>query len=431
MRVVHINAVYGAGSTGRAVMELNDELKKRENESYVFCSNVSDEKHGIFCMGTPFTRAIHAFLSRLTGLQGYFSYGATKKLIRQLDIIKPNIVHLGNLHGNYIHVNMLLDYLAENDIPTVITLHDCWLFTGHCCHYLEDNCYKWQESCGHCPARHKWNTSWLFDRSKKVLKDRKERYNKIRSLLIVGVSDWVTNEAKKSILRGNAKFERIYNWINLDIFSPHNDLPIKKEKSVLAVSAGWSKRKGLNDIINIAKSYPNYQFVMVGKMPDNIRLPLNVQAVGTIKDIDKLADEYRRADVLLHLSYEETFGKVIAEALACGTPAVVYDVTAMPELIGPGCGQVVQLGDWKSAGEAVNKILNASDEENGEINKINDIAERYSKCEVVKENHSTYSKINQSKCCRNYAISHFDRQLVIKEWMTAYYQLLQDHQSTG
>ena len=134
MKVVQINAVYEYSSTGRITMELDLALKKEGWGSYVFCTNKDDPKKGIYCMGTPFSRKAHGFLSRLTGLQGYYSRSATGKMLRQLDKIKPDVVHLGNLHGNYIHVNMLLDYLEKNQIPTVVTLHDCWLFTGHCCH---------------------------------------------------------------------------------------------------------------------------------------------------------------------------------------------------------------------------------------------------------------------------------------------------------
>lgn len=394
IKVVNINAVYEYSSTGRSTMEIDHALKKEGHESYVFCTNRNKPEDDIYCMGTPLSRKIHGFLSRLTGLQGYFSKNATRKMLRRLDEIKPDVVHLRNLHGNYIHVNMLLDYLVKEQLPTVITLHDCWLFTGHCCHYLEDHCDRWQYGCGKCPAKHKWNESWFFDRSAKVYADRKARFGKLKSLTVVGVSDWVTNECRKSFMKENARFLRIYNWIDLNTFSPKPRI-CNERPMVLSVSQGWSKIKGLYDIIQIAREHPDYDFVMVGKMPENVEIPENMKLVGVISSVDALAEQYRQADALLHLSYQETFGKVVVEALACGTPAIVYNVTALPELIGPGCGEAVKLGDWKAAGIALEKLVTGADSNVSE-------------------------SINQ---CRRYALSCFDKEILIKEWIELYKEI--------
>lgn len=386
MVIVQINAVYEYSSTGRIVKELHQALKNAGHDSFVFCTNAEDEENGVFCMGTKITRKVHGLMSRITGLQGYFSHSATKKLIHKLDKIQPDAVHLHNLHGNYIHVNMLLDYLVEKQIPTLVTLHDCWLFTGHCCHYLDVKCDKWQYGCGNCPSIHKWNKSWIFDTSAKMWKDKKERFGKLNSLTVIGVSDWITNECRKSFMKEYARFERIYNWIDLNTFKPaqerrHNEAPI-----ILSVSQSWSEIKGLYDILSIAAQYPTYHFVLIGEKP-SVSVPDNVEMVGTISDIAQLVSWYQKADVLLHLSYQETFGKVIAEALACGTPAVVYDVTAMPELIGPGCGFTVKKGDWRAAGEAIEKII----------------------CDTEWDNKT-----------RPFAEHHFDMSKLIDDWMRLY-----------
>lgn len=356
MKIVQINSVYEYGSTGKIVSELHRALKNTGYDSFVFCSNYKDVDHNIFCIGSSLSKIIHSILSRFTGLQGYFSFIATYRLLRNMDEIIPDVVHLHNLHSNYINVNMVLDYLSEKQIPTIITLHDCWLFTGHCCHYTQDACDRWINGCGKCPSIHKWNKSWFFDTSSKIWKDRKDRFGNIKSLTVVGVSDWITNEAKKSIFKRNAKFKRIYNWIDLNIFMPQK----KKEKNevplILSVAQGWSEKKGLYDILHVADELPEFRFVLIGDHP-NIKVPDNVEFIGKISKTEQLVVWYQKADVYLHLSYQETFGKVIAEALACGTPAVVYNVTAMPELIGPGCGCTVKIGDWKAAKQEIVRIL--------------------------------------------------------------------------
>lgn len=356
MQIVQINAVYETGSTGRSVMELDRAIRAAGEGSFVFCTNRSDAANGIYPMGTGLSRRFHGLMSRLTGLQGYFSFFATRRMLQRLDEIKPDVVHLHNLHGNYIHVNMLLDHLIREHIPTVVTLHDCWFFTGHCCHFLEDDCDRWRYGCGRCPARRKWNKSWFWDTSARVLRDRRQRFEKLDPLVIIGVSDWVTDACRESLIRSRARFQRIYNWIDLSAFRPPAAKPKNERPLILSVSQSWSAIKGLDDILSVAGERPTYRFVLIGACP-RVKAPQNVTCTGPIIEIDQLVFWYQRADVLLHLSYQETFGKVIAEALACGTPAVVYDAAAMPELIGPGCGHVVKKGDWRAAGEAVDALI--------------------------------------------------------------------------
>lgn len=358
MTIVQINAVYAFSSTGRTTEELHKALLASGHQSYVFCTDTSDTANGIYCVGTVFERKLHAFLSRLTGLQGYFSYHATRKLIVRLRKIKPDVVHLRNLHANFINLKMLLRFLQKEQIPVVITLHDCWLFTGRCCHYLQDNCDKWKTVCKNCPALHRYNSSWFFDRSTKMQRDKQRLFGALPKLAVVGVSDWVLGEAKQSFMAKNASFYRIYNWIDLERFSVKESAQ-KSETvpTVLCVAQNWSEQKGLYDVISVAEMRPEYDFIMVGELPPSCRLPRNIHAIGAVNDTKALAELYRNASVLLHLSHQETFGKVIAESLACGTPAVVYDTTALPELIGADCGMVVAFGDRDGAATAVDAVL--------------------------------------------------------------------------
>ena len=354
MKIVQINAVYEYGSTGRSVKELHMSSKKYGFESYVFCANTNIPSQGIYCMGNSITRAIHGVLSRITGLQGCFSFIATMKAIRKIKAINPDVIHLRNLHSNYIHFPLLLRFLAVNDIPTIITLHDCWFYTGHCCHYLSDNCDKWRSECSKCPSIHRWNESWFFDTSKLMFRMKRNLFSNINNLTVVGVSNWILSEAKDSFLKSGSKFSRVYNWIDIDRFS------LKKEKKdtgiILSVASRWTKEKGLYDIISVASVCTGYTFRLVGEMPDGVELPFNVVSVGSITDLDQLCQEYQNAEVFLFLSHMETFGKVVVEAMACGTPVIVYDVTAIPELVGPHCGVVVEYPNWKQACDSIDVV---------------------------------------------------------------------------
>lgn len=400
MKVLQINALYGFGSTGRTTKELDCELQKNGIESIVAVTKTEERKENLYIIGDKLDWKIHAFMSRLTGKQAYFSKKATKNLLAYIDKEKPDIIHLRNLHGNYINVISLLEYISQNKIATVITLHDHWFFTGRCCHYIDSDCNRWQESCGNCPSLKKWNKSWFFDRSSEMLQDKKQHLSKISNLAVVGVSDWTTSEARKSILKSAKIVKRIYNWIDLENFYPRESSTLKQKLGiendfvVLGVAHKWSEQKGLFRIIEVAKAKPEWKFVLIGQLPENVAIPSNIITVGLVNDVDLLVEYYSMADALLNPSTQETFGKTTAEAIACGTPVVGYNSTAIPELIGEGCGLVIEL----NSGSEV--IINALD--------------------TIYNN----GKEHYKEKCISFAKENFEKQKLINEYISLYSELI-------
>lgn len=392
LKVVQINAVYKYSSTGRLTMEIHQFLKEHGVESWVFCTNISNPKINVLQIGNKIDYKIHAFLSRLTGLQSFFSKKATKKLLRHLDKIRPDIVHLGNLHNNYINLPLLLSYLSKKKIATVLTLHDCWLFTGHCFYYTKYNCDKWLLGCGHCPALHDYNKSWFFDRTHKVYQDKKRLFASIPKLAVIGVSEWVTSEARLSLLHNAKITKRIYNWINLNVFYPR-ETERDKSFTILGVAQSWSEDKGLSVFFRIAEYLPDCRVLMIGEIGNNLRLPKNVRAIGATPSTEELAKYYSSADVFVTCSVQETFGNVSAEALACGTPIIVNNATANPELVGQGCGFIA---DNKN----INSYLNA-------IQRVRELGKGFF-----------------SENCRKFALQNFDLKRNILEYLNLYKQLL-------
>lgn len=402
MRILQINAVYEKYSTGRNTKELHEFLQNNRIESYVASPDLGGLVDNCYCIGNRIDRKIHALCSRISGKQGYFSIKATKGLLNYMDDISPDIVVLGNLHGNYINLNMLLEYIKRKNIITVLVLHDCWFYTGKCVYYIEDNCSKWKNGCGECPALKKGNPSFFFDKSNKMLKDKEKHFEGIKNLAVVGVSKWVTDDVKLSILHGAKVITYIYNWIDLDLFSPDIVSNIRQiyclgdKKIVLGVAMSWNIAKGIEIFNKLADTLPDeYQIVLIGDYSKVKNPNKKIKFVGTINKSSELAQFYSEAYVFVNPSIQETFGKTTAESMACGTPVIAYNGTAMPELIGKDgkCGALVN-------------SLNALDYKH-EI-------ENMSLCDM--------SIIQQN--CRNRATDLFDKDTNIRKYLELFDNLI-------
>lgn len=363
MKIVQINAVYKIGSTGRNTLEMHEYCVLKGIESHVFCSNMNDIKHNIYKMGSKFDHKLHALWSRIFGKQAFFSHGATRKMLKKMDTIQPDVVILGNLHGNYINLPMLLRYLAEKNISTIVVMHDCWFFTGHCTHYFSIGCEKWQSECKNCMMMKEDNASLFFDTSNFMFRHKKSLFGAIPRLGVIGVSEWITNEAKKSAIFAHAKiYQKVYNWIDLNKFYPRDvanlkgKLGINNEFVVLGVATSWNDHKGLSHFIKVAKDLPNIKVILVGRLDEEIPLMDNLKCIGLTASVDELAEYYSLADVLLVCSPQETFGKVSAEALACGTPVIANDRTANPEIVGAECGFIVHYNNDMEIYSAIERL---------------------------------------------------------------------------
>ena len=352
MRIVQINDTYGTGSIGRLSKNISDILIKEKNKVlFLYAQGNADKKYCVK-ISSPLLQKIHALLSRLTGLQGYFSFFSTLKTVKTLREFKPDVVHLHNLHSNYINLKLLGKYLKRDNIGTVITLHDCWMFTGKCTYYIPANCKKWKEGCGKCPLLHKDNVNptLFFDTTRRCLIDKKKWIASLDNLAIVGVSDWVTNEARQSIYK-NKKLYRIYNWIDQDVFfyrksDLRNKMELVNEKIILMVSSSLSVKKGYHEMLFLAKNLPSkYQLIYIGRNSQNLSIPKNVIHIEHTDDAAQLAEYYSTADVCVNTTLYETFGMVTVESMSCGTPVVVYNNTASPELLSEGCGVIVNQSD--------------------------------------------------------------------------------------
>ena len=356
MKVMQINAVYGMGSTGVIVEDLHNLCLQNGIESYVSYSTTnkktSEIKNG-YVIGKLIGKKIHALLSRLGGKQAYFSSLATKKFIKYIKKIKPDIVHLHNLHSNYINMNMLLDYLSKNDIETIITLQDCWFYTGGCFHYTAAGCNKWLDRCGNCPKKNQDTPSLLKDNSAKILADRKKYFGKIKNLTVVGVSKWIEDEARKTFLK-DSETCHIHNGIDTNFFKPtpsdfRSRYNLENKFLILAPANKWLKPVNKDTLDYFSANLPDdCVMVMLGcTESQKSNLPKNVLALDYIKDRDELRKVYSACDVFVNCTREESFSLVNVEPQACGTPVVTYRNTGAQETVDNKCSFSVETGSYK------------------------------------------------------------------------------------
>lgn len=353
--VVEINS-SSVGSTGTIMF--NIAKLAREDGLIAFSAfpssrtNLSIKCNNSIIIGSRISRNFHILLARLTGLNGIFSFFSTKNFLSRIDKLKPNVIHLHNLHGNYINLPLLFRYIKKHNVKVVWTLHDCWAFTGHCPHFTMSKCDKWKIGCYKCDRYREYPAS-LFDNSKKMYKLKKKWFTGVKDLTIVTPSEWLSNLVKQSFL-GEYDVRVINNGIDLSVFKPtasdfRKKHGISEDKFVLlGVAFDWGKRKGLDVFTELSKRLDEkkYQIVLVGTNEEIDRgLPSNIVSIHRTQNQTELAEIYTAVDLFVNPTREEVLGMVNIEANACGTPVLTFKTGGSPECIDEKSGSVVECDD--------------------------------------------------------------------------------------
>ena len=144
--------------------------------------------------------------------------------------------------------------------------------------------------------------------------------------------------------------EVIANGIDLNFFRYKNDIevlhkykiPVDK-KIILGVANVWDERKGLRDFTVLATELSEeYKIVLVGLSRMQIKkLPPNVIGIERTDNIEEIVCIYSAAKVFLNPSKEESFSMVTIESIACGTPVIVLDNSAVKELVNADNGIIL------------------------------------------------------------------------------------------
>ena len=299
--------------------------------------------------------------------RGYedFEFPGTKYIIEQSKMV-PDVIHLNNLHGDYFDLRELSK--LSNTVPTVITLRDAWLISGHCAHSL--NCERWISGCGSCPSLNlppqirRDGTAFNWKRKRDIYKNCR--------LTLVCPSQWLARKVERSIIMPGTKcIKVINNGVDTSIFKP-SDKSKKRDKLgwpqdayifIFAADSAkhnaWKDYSTMKEAIYHAETICSDKTIVFYAIGD--KAPSEYYGRVRIEFIpyrDNIAECYQAADVYLHAAKADTFPTAVIESLACGTPVVATAVGGIPEQIqDEKTGYLVKPGDAVGMAENMMRLV--------------------------------------------------------------------------
>lgn len=322
---------------------------------------------------------------------GFFGYDITKSPFYK----EADIIHLHWINGGLLKIKSLV----KVDKPIVWTLRDMWPFTGGC-HYSMD-CDNYLSQCGNCPVL---NSNKENDLSRKVFLNKSKYLPK--HIHLVGISNWISGEARRSLLFRDYRITTIFNSIDTDIFKS-----IPKSEARKRLSIKTTKKIILSGSIDLNAVYKGftlfleslkyldknkYMLCFFGKVNETQIAQIDFEYLnfGFIKDIKKLNLIYSSADVFVFPSIMEAFGKTIVESMASGTPVVCFDSTGPKDIVDHKVnGFRAKPNDPQNFAEGIEWILENDDYDFLMKSAKHTAKEKFDNSKVTKEYKRLYEKI--------------------------------------
>lgn len=405
MKLLQIDACLNSGSTGRITEDIAKTALRRGWECYHihgsrYVNPPSVMRH--FQPGCKMDEYLHYIEHYFFDNDGLASRKSTKQAIEIIKEINPDIIQLHDIHDHWLNYRILFEYLNTLETPIVWTQHDCWSFTGDCGHFGRFSCNQWETKCTRdCPARKNNPFRRVINHGDAHYNLKKQLFSNTKDLTLVPVSHWLEGLLKKSFLSGK-NIKTIYNGIDLDIFKPTPSNQVRKKygigsnRYVVGVATAWSERKGLLDYFKLTSLLKdNWLVVLVGleggKAEEAKRA--GVLTIPRTDNVQELVAIYSGSDVVLNLSYEETFGLTSVEGFACGKPTIVYNCTASPELVGNvQVGRVVEPGDILGVKKALEELMNQDQTHLSDICRLY-AAKSYNKDDIYNQYFELYKRL--------------------------------------
>lgn len=401
--LLQISIEVNCGSIGRIAEHIGNVAMQNGWDSYItYARNHLPSKSKTIKIGNKLDIYWHGVNTRLFDNHCLKSTCATKVLIKRIKEINPDIILMHHIHGYFLDMRVLFNYLANLNIPIVWAFYDCWSITGHCAYFDYVGCNKWITGCYECPQKRAYPSSIFLDRSKRNYQLKKDLFNTVKNMIIIPGSEWLAGIIKQSFLAQYPMYT-IHSGVDIDMFSPKSNLEdirlkyrIENKFVILGVAGIWEPRKGLKDFIHLNNmiDHHNYEIILVGLNKQQIKnLPEEIIGIERTESIQELTELYSVADVFLNPTWEDTFPTTNLESLACGTPVITYRTGGSVESVSENTGFVVEKGDIEGLYNALKKV-----KEKG--------------------------KAFYSQNCRQRAVSNYDKRERFKDYINLFYQLL-------
>ncbi|TVT58073.1 MAG: glycosyltransferase [Sedimenticola thiotaurini] len=405
MKVALVDVNYGSSSTGKIVADLVTGLTQRGHQAIAFYGRDSGigDTGGAVKISSSVEVLFHAFATRVSGLTDGFSHFSTRRLIRQLELFEPDVVHLHDIHGYFVDIPDLCTYLKSKRIATVWTFHCEFMYTGRCGYAME--CEEWRSGCKQCPDLSRYPKTLFFDFAGWMYQRKRNLFADFRRLQLVAPSEWLASRMRQSMIR-DKPISVVLNGLNTRIFRPHDvgglrtEMGLEGKYCVLSVGADLlSERKGGRWVVELAKRFERDElvFLMVGVDSLPSSMPENVIMLPRIEDQTKLAELYSLGSVLLLPSEKETFSMVSAEALACGLPVVGFDSGAPREVAPENFGSFVPYGDLDALEALLRTVCSGTDGLKSAAECVKFAESRYSQKAMVMAYEAIYQRVIESK----------------------------------
>lgn len=367
MKILLVNSVCGKGSTGKICGALAEIAEKNGDKTLIaYGRGAAAEKYveRAVKIDTDGEVRLNGIKARVFDNEGFNAKAATKRLLHLIENWRPDVIHLHNIHGYYLNVEMLFRYLKTSYTGKVVwTLHDCWAFTGHCSYFDDPFCDKWKTGCGNCIRTRDYPKAFS-DKSARNYEKKKRVFTGVKNLTIVTPSQWLADLVKQSFLK-DYPIEVIHNGINLNVFRPTESdfrerFKIRENQFLLlGVAFDWGSRKGLDVFAELARRLDKekYKIVLVGTNDAvDKQLPKEIISIHRTQNQAELAEIYSAADLFVNPTREENYPTVNMEAIACGTPAVTFRTGGSPECISEKTGSVTGYNDIDALQKEIERI---------------------------------------------------------------------------
>ena len=374
MKNIAIINVMNIKSTGKIALNLLNQLtEKGYNVSFFYGRGEKSDDPRQIRFESHFEVLVHAFLSRLTGLQGFFSCLATRRLIKEMTKRNTDTVILLNPHAYYLNEHIFYSYLSKSNLRVVYIIPDEYAYMGNCSGGAL--CERWKTGKGDCPNIHKYPDSWLFNTCPIVMRGKENNYKKLKRARFVG-PEFVINNLKLSYLGQFMATAVLDEAIDINLYQPRNASKLRKELGItedkvviLCIAPSYKNIEYFKLVADHFKGSDKYVFVHVGK--DDTLSNGNYIHVNFVKENTVLAVYYSMADLFLFPSLEDTMSNACLEALACGTPLLTFNISGMPYLMDETVGTMVPP---KNVDDLVNVVKRTGKKTQDVINRCREYA---------------------------------------------------------